>query len=51
MAEYNRINLEGEIVGLPPLDICTEKYYFDEGWAKDDPEWKGMGLEILQHWA
>jgi len=20
--------------------LCTEKYYFDEGWAKEDPDCK-----------
>ncbi len=26
--------------GLPPLDICTEKYKFDKYWARQDPECK-----------
>lgn len=36
MSEFNKTNLEREKAGLAPLDICTEKYYFDEGWAKED---------------
>jgi len=26
--------------GLPPLDLCTEKYKFDKNWARQDPECK-----------
>jgi len=26
--------------GLPPLDLCTEKYKFDKYWARQDPECK-----------
>ena len=33
-------NLEREKAGLPMLDLCTEKYHFDEKWAKEDPECK-----------
>lgn len=37
MASYNQNNLEREKEGLAPLDLCTEQYYFDKGWADDDP--------------
>lgn len=37
MANFNQTNLEREKAGLPPLDLCTEKYNFDEGWANNDP--------------
>jgi len=40
MDNYNKTNIEREKVGLPPLDLCTEKYHFDEGYAKDDPPCK-----------
>jgi hypothetical protein len=40
MANYNNTNLERMKAGLSPLDLCTEKYNFDEGRAKDDPECK-----------
>ncbi len=36
MAQYNEMNIEREKQGLPPLDLCTEKYYFDKKWADDD---------------
>jgi hypothetical protein len=37
---FNKNNIEREKAGLAPLDLCTEKYQFDEGWAKDDPQCK-----------
>jgi len=37
MTQYNQMNLENEKEGLPPLDLCTEKYHFDKKWADDDP--------------
>jgi len=37
MASYHQINIEREKQGLQPLDLCTEQYYFDKGWADDDP--------------
>lgn len=40
MSEYNQTNLERQKLGLAPLDLCTEKYNFDEKWAKDDPPCK-----------
>ena len=40
MDNYHITNVEREKAGLPPLDICTEKYYFDEDWANDDPNCK-----------
>jgi len=36
MSNLQQTNLEREKAGLEPLDICTEKYYFDKGWADDD---------------
>lgn len=36
MAQYNEMNIEREKEGLPPLDLCTEKYHFDKKWADDD---------------
>ena len=33
---FNRINVERETAGLEPLDLCTEQYQFDRGWAMDD---------------
>ncbi len=38
MEHFNKTNIEREKAGLPPLDLCTEKYHFDEKWADDDPE-------------
>jgi len=35
--QFNQTNLEREKAGLPPLDLCTEKYGFDKKWADDDP--------------
>lgn len=40
MKDFNETNLERQKLGLQPLDLCTEKYNFDEKWAKDDPECK-----------
>jgi len=40
MEHFNKTNIEREKAGLPPLDLCTEKYHFDEKWADDDPECK-----------
>lgn len=37
MDNFNKTNIEREKLGLPPLDLCSEKYQFDEGWAMDDP--------------
>ena len=37
MNDFNITNIERKRVGLPPLDLCTEKYHFDKGYAKDDP--------------
>lgn len=37
MANYNQTNIEREKEGLAPLDLCTEQYHFDKGWADDDP--------------
>ena len=30
-------NMERERLGLKPLDVCSEKYKFDAGWAAEDP--------------
>lgn len=40
MEQFNQTNMEREKAGLPPLDLCTEKYHFDEKWADDDPKCK-----------
>ena len=37
MASFHATNVEREENGLPPLDLCTEKYQYDPGWAKRDP--------------
>ena len=37
MASFHQINIAREKQGLQPLDLCTEQYYFDKGWADDDP--------------
>lgn len=30
-------NMERERAGLKPLDVCSEKYKFDPGWAAEEP--------------
>ena len=40
LQELNRINLEREKAGLKPLDVCTEMYHFDPGWAQDNADCK-----------
>ena len=30
-------NMEREPLGLKPLDVCSEKYKFDAGWAAQEP--------------
>ncbi len=40
MEQFTQTNNERKKAGLPPLDLCTEKYHFDEKWADDDPECK-----------
>jgi hypothetical protein len=37
MAQFNQTNIEREKAGLAPLDLCTEKYYYDKKWADNDP--------------
>ena len=37
IAQFNQTNIEREKAGLPPLDLCTEKYHFDKKWADNDP--------------
>ncbi len=37
MADFRATNLEREKAGLEPLDLCSEKYQYDKGWAKQDP--------------
>ena len=37
MSQFNQTNIEREKAGLPPLDLCTEQYYFDKKWADNDP--------------
>jgi len=36
----NKTNIEREKAGLQPLDLYTEKYHFDVGYAKNDPNCK-----------
>lgn len=35
--QFNETNVQRESAGLPPLDLCTEKYSFDKKWADNDP--------------
>lgn len=37
MTWLQRTNLEREQAGLKPLDVCSEKYKFDAGWAAEEP--------------
>ena len=37
ISQFNQTNFEREKAGLPPLDLCTEKYGYDKKWADDDP--------------
>lgn len=37
---FHTNNVLRQEAGLPPLDICTEKYKFDKYWARQDPECK-----------
>lgn len=37
IANFRSVNLERERIGLQPLDLCAEKYQFDEKWAMKDP--------------
>jgi hypothetical protein len=30
-------NMDRERLALKPLDVCSEKYKFDAGWAAEDP--------------
>ncbi len=38
--DFHTNNLLRQDAGLPPLDLCTEKYKFDKYWARQDPECK-----------
>lgn len=40
MRNFNITNMERTQSGLPPLDLCTEKYNFDKYWAMEDPNCK-----------
>src|SRR5258707_4190062 len=40
LQELNRLNLEREKAGLKPLDVCTEMYHFDPGWAQSNDDCK-----------
>ena len=40
MHKFNTTNMERTQDGLPPLDLCTEKYNFDKYWAMEDPKCK-----------
>jgi len=37
---FHITNILRHEAGLPPLDLCTEKYKFDKYWARQDPECK-----------
>lgn len=37
ISRLQNTNLERERLGLRPLDVCSEKYKFDPGWAADEP--------------
>ena len=38
--DFHSTNVQRHQAGLPPLDLCTEKYKFDKYWARQDPECK-----------
>lgn len=38
MSRLQTLNFERERAGLRPLDICSEKYKFDQGWAAQEPQ-------------
>lgn len=37
ITQLQSTNMERERLGLRPLDVCSEKYKFDPGWAAEDP--------------
>lgn len=37
ITQLQNTNMERERLGLRPLDVCSEKYKFDPGWAAEDP--------------
>lgn len=38
MSRLNVVNEKRVGEGFLPLDLCTEKYYFDRGWAMEDQD-------------
>ena len=38
--DFHTNNVLRQEAGLPPLDLCTEKYKFDKYWARQSPECK-----------
>ncbi len=40
LEDFHKNNIEREKAGLQALDLCTEKYQFDEDWAKEDTQCK-----------
>ena len=36
ISKFNLVNEKRVKEGILPLDLCTEKYYFDRGWAMED---------------
>jgi len=46
ITQLQNTNLERERLGLKPLDVCSEKYKFDPGWAAEDP----VCLERIQRY-
>ena len=37
ITQLQNTNMERERQGLRSLDVCSEKYKFDQGWAQEDP--------------
>lgn len=37
LSSLEATNTERERAGLQPLDVCSEKYKFDPGWAAEEP--------------
>jgi hypothetical protein len=37
ITQLQNTNMERERQGLKSLDVCSEKYKFDQGWAAEDP--------------
>lgn len=35
--KFNRADFDRQKNGMEPLDFCTEQYYFDKDWARNNP--------------